>query len=89
VPQFRIGAYRIDFLITTPRGRRLAIECDGDRYGGAEAFARDLRRQAVLERVGNCLFVRVRASRFARDPEAALAPVWQRAEELGLVLRRH
>jgi very-short-patch-repair endonuclease len=86
VPQFRIGGYRIDFLVTAPGGRRLAIECDADRYGGAEAFARALRRQAVLERVGNCTFVRVRASRFARDPEAALAPVWQRAEELGLVL---
>lgn len=87
VPQFRIGSYRIDFLLATPGGRRLAIECDGDRYGGAGAFARDLRRQAVLERVGRCSFVRVRASRFARDPEQALAPVWQRAEELGLVLR--
>jgi very-short-patch-repair endonuclease len=87
VPQFRIGAYRIDFVVTAPGGRRLAIECDGDRYAGAEAFARDLRRQAVLERVGTCTFVRVRASLFARDPDAALEPVWRRAEDLGLALR--
>jgi very-short-patch-repair endonuclease len=84
VPQFRIGRYRIDFLLTAPDGRRLAIECDGDRYGGAEAFAQDLRRQAILERVGNCVFVRVRGSLFARDPAAALEPVWQRTDELGL-----
>src|SRR5205085_1434976 len=51
IPQFRIGAYRIDFVLPAPDGRRLAIECDGDRYQGAEAFAADLRRQAILERV--------------------------------------
>ncbi|TML30359.1 MAG: DNA helicase [Actinobacteria bacterium] len=62
VPQFRIGGYRIDFVVPAPDGRRLAIECDGDRYHGAEAFTADLRRQAVLERVGNATFVRLRAS---------------------------
>jgi very-short-patch-repair endonuclease len=82
--QYRIGGYRIDFVVTAPDGRRLAVECDGDGYGGPESFARDLRRQAVLERVGNCVFVRVRASLFHRDPDAALRPVWERAGELGI-----
>ena len=31
-----------------------------------------MRRQAVLERVGNCVFVRIRGSIFAREPDAAL-----------------
>jgi arginase len=43
-----------------------------------------MRRQAVLERVGNCVFVRIRGSIFAREPEAAMRPVWQRIEELGI-----
>ena len=86
VPQFRIGTFKVDFMIAAPDGRRLAIECDGDSYHGAEAFAHDLRRQAILERVGNCVFVRLRASVFHRDPEAAMRPVWDRAEELGLVV---
>jgi len=86
IPQFRLGSYGIDFVISAPDGRRLAIECDGDRYHGAEAFAADLRRQAILERVGNCVFVRLRASRFHRDPAAAMDPVWDRAEELGIEL---
>ncbi|HEU4424450.1 MAG TPA: AAA domain-containing protein, partial [Pilimelia sp.] len=51
VPQFRIGRYRVDFMLDAPDGRRLAIECDTDRYAGAESFAQDLRRQAILERV--------------------------------------
>src|SRR3954464_8628508 len=41
-----------------------------------------MRRQAVLERVGNCVFVRIRGSIFAREPEVAMWPVWQRIEEL-------
>jgi very-short-patch-repair endonuclease len=84
VPQFRLGSYGIDFVISAPDGRRLAIECDGDRYHGPEAFAADLRRQAILERVGHCVFVRLRASRFHRDPDAAMQPIWDRAEELGI-----
>ena len=33
-------------------GRRLAVECDGDRYHGPERWADDMRRQRILERVG-------------------------------------
>ncbi|HEY8473056.1 MAG TPA: AAA domain-containing protein [Natronosporangium sp.] len=82
--QYRIGDYRIDFVLAAPDGRRLAIECDGDGYRGPDAFTRSLHRQALLERVGNCVFVRLRASAFHRDPEAAMRAVWERAEELGI-----
>ncbi|WP_431917158.1 AAA domain-containing protein [Micromonospora wenchangensis] len=84
LPQFRVGSYRIDFVLPAPDGRRLAIECDGDAYHGPEQWESDMRRQAVLERVGNCVFVRIRGSVFSRDPEAALTPLWQRIEELGI-----
>ncbi|WKU04355.1 AAA domain-containing protein [Micromonospora sp. HUAS LYJ1] len=87
LPQFRIGSYRIDFVLPAPDGRRLAIECDGDAYHGPEQWESDMRRQAVLERVGNCVFVRIRGSVFSRDPEAALTPLWQRVEELGIGAR--
>jgi very-short-patch-repair endonuclease len=82
IPQFRIGGYRIDFVLNAPDGRRLAIECDGDAYHGPEQWESDMRRQAVLERVGNCVFVRIRGSIFAREPEAAMRPVWQRIADL-------
>ena len=102
IPQFRIGAYGIDFVLNVPdpdpgfsgpfqgpgaaggTARRLAIECDGDTYQGPEQWESDMRRQAVLERVGNCVFVRIRGSIFAREPEAAMRPVWQRIAELGI-----
>jgi very-short-patch-repair endonuclease len=79
VPQYRIGRYRIDFVLSTRDGRRLAVECDTD---GSTV---DLRRQEILERVAGCVFVRVRASAFHRDADAALEPVWERAVELGLL----
>jgi very-short-patch-repair endonuclease len=88
IPQFRIGGYRIDFVLPAPDGRRLAVECDGDAYHGPEQWESDMRRQAVLERVGNCVFVRIRGSIFAREPSVALAPLWQRIEELGITPAR-
>jgi very-short-patch-repair endonuclease len=84
IPQFRIGAYRIDFVLNAPDGRRLAVECDGDAYHGPEQWESDMRRQAVLERVGNCVFVRIRGSIYAREPEAAMRPLWQRIDELDI-----
>ncbi|GAA2521937.1 AAA domain-containing protein [Winogradskya humida] len=84
IVQYAIGGYRIDFILNAPDGRRLAIECDGDAYQGPEQWERDMRRQAVLERVGNCVFVRIRGSIFNREPEAALRPLWQRIDELGV-----
>ena len=48
--------------------------------------AQRLRRQAIMERVGNCVFVRLRASVFNRDPDAAMGPIWERAEELGILV---
>jgi very-short-patch-repair endonuclease len=82
VVQYRIGDYRIDFVLPGPDGRRLAIECDTDL--SVDRFDSALRRQAVLERVGNCVFVRLRASLFHRDPDTAMRPVWERVAELGI-----
>ncbi|GIF06768.1 hypothetical protein [Actinoplanes siamensis] len=63
VPRFRIGGYRIDFVLGAPDGRRLAIERGGDTYRGPRRWESDVRRQAVLERVGNRVFVRIRRRR--------------------------
>jgi len=59
------------------------VECDGDAYHNEENAAEDAARQRELERVG-WTFVRIRGSRFFRDPEAALQPLWQRLAELDI-----
>ncbi len=81
--QVRVGFYRIDIVVEGSSGK-LAIECDGERWHTQDNLAEDLGRQAVLERLG-WQFVRIRGSLFFRDAEAALAPVYARLEELGIL----
>src|SRR6185369_11579362 len=57
LPQFKVGGYRID-LVVVGGGRRLAVECDGDRFHGPEKLQEDMERQAILERLG-WQFIRV------------------------------
>ena len=80
--QESVGHFRIDMVIESD-GKRLAVECDGDRYRTPESLGEDTARQAVLERLG-WEFVRIRGSAFYRDPEAALRRVFDRLEELGI-----
>lgn len=80
--QWAVGHYRID-LVVEGNGKRLAIECDGERFHPAEALAADLERQAILERLG-WKFVRIRGSQFFRNPEAAMKVVFTRLEQLGI-----
>jgi very-short-patch-repair endonuclease len=78
--QWQVGYYRID-LVVEGGGKRLAIECDGDRYHPIEKLADDIARQTVLERLG-WHFIRVRGSAFYRDADAAMKPVFDRLSEM-------
>lgn len=64
-PQVRVGQYRIDMVIEGRNDARLAVECDGDKYHGADKWADDMQRQRVLERAG-WVFWRCFASAFIR-----------------------
>ncbi len=81
-PQWPVGAYRID-LVVRGQTKRLAVECDGERWHTPEQLSRDLQRQAILERLG-WLFVRIRGSVFFRDPDTAMAPVFAKLNDLGI-----
>lgn len=81
-PQVKVGHYRID-LVVEGGTRRLAVECDGDAFHGAESYADDVARQRDLERVG-WTFWRVRGSAYSRDPVRALQPLWPLLDELGI-----
>jgi very-short-patch-repair endonuclease/KaiC/GvpD/RAD55 family RecA-like ATPase len=65
IPQVRVGHYRIDMVVEGRNDARLAVECDGDKYHGAEKWADDMQRQRVLERAG-WVFWRCFASAFVR-----------------------
>lgn len=79
-PQVACGGYRIDFVI---EGRRLAVECDGDRFHGPGQWQDDMARQRVLERAG-WTFWRCFASSFVRRREAVLGDLLQTLQRLGI-----
>lgn len=82
-PQVTCGGYRIDFVVEGNEGRRLAIECDGDRFHGPGQWQDDMARQRVLERAG-WIFWRCFASSFVRRREAVLSELMQTLERLGI-----
>lgn len=82
IPQWPVGAYRID-LVVEGNGKRLAVECDGDRWHPREKLEEDMARQAILERLG-WRFVRIRGSQFFRNPEQALEVVFSRLQALDI-----
>lgn len=82
-PQVPCGGYRIDFVVEGNEGRRLAVECDGDRFHGPGQWANDMMRQRVLERAG-WTFWRCFASSFVRRREEVLADLLQTLGRLGI-----
>lgn len=71
IPQVGSIGFSIDMVVEGEGGRRLAIECDGDRYHGPERWADDMRRQRILERVG-WTFWRCFGSNYSLDPEGVI-----------------
>ncbi len=80
IPQYEIDRYRIDLLVEDKYGS-VAIECLGDRWEGADAFARDIMRQIRLEECG-WRFMQVYASDFYLAPEAVLERILTAIAEL-------
>jgi very-short-patch-repair endonuclease len=83
ITQHQVGAYRIDIVVVGAKRKRLAVECDGDRYHTFEKLKEDADRQAILERL-DWTFVRIRGSRFYRNPDAALRPLFDRLVAMGI-----
>ena len=78
IPQYEVakGRYRIDLVALFPDGTKIAIECDGDKWHGAEQYQNDLMRQKILERCG-WRFFRVRGYEYYTNRIKALAPLWE------------
>jgi len=81
-PQFEVAGKRIDLVVEGGHAR-LAVECDGDQWHGADRYEEDMQRQRQLERCG-WEFFRVRESAFYADKDAALRNLWSILEERGI-----
>jgi very-short-patch-repair endonuclease len=82
-PQVRCGSFKIDFVVEGREGRRLAIECDGDRFHGPGQWSDDMARQRVLERAG-WTFWRCFASSWARRKGEVVKELLQTLGDLGI-----
>jgi very-short-patch-repair endonuclease len=80
-PQVKCGGYRIDMVVEGAQGRRLAIECDGDRFHGPGQWSNDMARQRVLERAG-WAFWRCFASSFTLRRDEVLADLMATLEKM-------
>lgn len=80
--QWQVGAYRID-MVVEGQSRRLAIECDGEKYHTPDNLQQDIERQTILERLG-WTFVRIRGSLYYRSPERAIRAVFKKLDDLGI-----
>jgi len=80
--QWQVGSYRID-LVVESAGKRVAVECDGDRYHPPEKWPEDLERQRVLERLG-WQFIRIRGSNYYRDPTGTVEWLIDELEKRGM-----
>jgi very-short-patch-repair endonuclease len=82
-PQVRCGGFKIDFVVEGREGRRLAIECDGDRFHGPGQWSDDMARQRVLERAG-WTFWRCFASSWVRRRDEVVADLLRTIVDLGI-----
>lgn len=80
-PQVGSVGFSIDMVVEGEGGRRLAIECDGDRYHGPERWADDMRRQRILERVG-WTFWRCFGSNYSLDREGVFGDLLATLERM-------
>jgi very-short-patch-repair endonuclease len=80
IPRWKVGSMSID-LVVEGNGKRLAMECDGDRDLPLEKLRDDIERQSMLERLG-WTFARVRGSIFFREPNHAMTPLFDKLQSL-------
>ncbi len=83
LPQHEVAGKRIDLVVEGGQAR-LAVECDGDKWHGADQYEADMQRQRQLERCG-WEFFRVSEAAFYSNKEDALTPLWRMLEERGIV----
>lgn len=82
VPQWQVGSYRID-MVAIYGDKKVAIECDGERWHGEDKFEEDMVRQSILERLG-WTFIRIRGSQFYSDKETTIVSLSNKLQELDI-----
>jgi signal recognition particle GTPase len=77
-----VGAFCLPIVVVGDRGR-LAIECDGEYWFSEKELDQDIKRQAILERLGS-VFSRIGANLFFREPEKAMLSILKKLDAMGI-----
>lgn len=80
--QWKVGSYRID-MVVEDGDKRIAIECDGEKWHTLDNLAEDMKRQAILERLG-WRFIRIRGSQFYKEPEKTMEWVFNELDSYNI-----
>lgn len=83
VQQYMVGECVIDLVVEDDEGRRVAIQCDGDREQTSDGVTDEMARNQMLRRLG-WTFIRVRGSEFFRDRGKAMKKMQRRLQALGI-----
>ena len=81
ISHFKIGKYELDFVVNDEKGKKIAIECDGDEIKSKEEYEADIVEQDVLTRCG-WKFIRVRASQFYSDKDKTISELMIRINNI-------
>lgn len=81
ISHFKIGKYELDFVINDEKGKKIAIECDGDEFKSKEEYEADIIEQDVLTRCG-WKFIRVRASQFYANKDKTVSELITRIKNI-------
>ncbi|MGW6729932.1 AAA domain-containing protein [Nocardia sp. NPDC055029] len=71
-------------IVVTGRGGQLAVQCDSDRWHGADAYRAELALQRDLERCGWPIH-RIRQAEFIVDPEGCLDSLCEVLDSCGIL----
>ena len=85
--RYQVGEYTIDLVVEGEEGKRVAVQCDGDRTQTMEALTEEMDRQLTLERLG-WEFIRVRGTEFFSDPARVQKKLTKRLAELEIRPRK-
>ena len=80
--QRQVGTYTIDMVVSSDE-KRVAIECEGEKYQTEESVVENLNMQGALERLG-WNFIRIRGSEYFRSPVESLNIMVAEFERLGV-----
>ncbi|MBW2213797.1 MAG: DUF559 domain-containing protein [Deltaproteobacteria bacterium] len=81
--QYMVGECVIDLVVEDDKGKRIAVQCDGDREQTMDGVEEEMARHQMLRRLG-WDFIRVRGSEFFRSRDKAINKLQRRLQAIGI-----